>query len=70
MFGGNYTTWGFLALCLMIVAALTAVIGPAMTRLSMRFASPEAYLDFWRVHRTRPGAERAAGARGAALRPT
>ena len=33
-----------------IDAALTAVIGPAMTRLSMRFASPEAYLDFWRVH--------------------
>ena len=33
-----------------IDAALTAVIGPAMTRLSMRFASPEAYLDFWRAH--------------------
>ena len=26
MFGGNYTTWGFLALCLMMVVALTAVI--------------------------------------------
>jgi pimeloyl-ACP methyl ester carboxylesterase len=33
-----------------IDAALTAIIGPAMTRLSMRFASPDAYLDFWRVH--------------------
>lgn len=33
-----------------IDAALTAVIGPAMTRLSMRFASHEAYLDFWRAH--------------------
>lgn len=33
-----------------IDAALTAVIGPAMTRLSMRFASPDAYLDFWRAH--------------------
>jgi pimeloyl-ACP methyl ester carboxylesterase len=33
-----------------IDAALIAVIGPAMTRLSMRFASPEAYLDFWRDH--------------------
>jgi len=33
-----------------IDAALTAVIGPAMTRLSMRFASRDAYLDFWRAH--------------------
>jgi pimeloyl-ACP methyl ester carboxylesterase len=33
-----------------IDAALTAVIGPAMTRLSMRFAGPDAYLDFWRQH--------------------
>ena len=33
-----------------IDAALTAIIGPAMTRLSMRFASPDAYLDFWRAH--------------------
>jgi pimeloyl-ACP methyl ester carboxylesterase len=33
-----------------IDAALTAIIGPAMTRLSMRFRSPEAYLDFWRAH--------------------
>jgi pimeloyl-ACP methyl ester carboxylesterase len=33
-----------------IDAALTAVIGPAMTRLSMRFAGPDAYLDFWRAH--------------------
>ena len=48
-----------------IDAALTAVIGPAMARLSMRFASPEAYLDFWRPHPALgPGAERAAGARG------
>ena len=29
---------------------LTAVIGPAMTRLSMEFESREAYLDFWRPH--------------------
>jgi pimeloyl-ACP methyl ester carboxylesterase len=33
-----------------IDAALTAVIGPAMTRLSMRFTGPDAYLDFWRAH--------------------
>lgn len=33
-----------------IDAALTAVIGPAMTRLGMRFASPDAYLEFWRAH--------------------
>ena len=33
-----------------IDAALTAVLGPAMARLSMRFESPEAYLDFWRPH--------------------
>jgi pimeloyl-ACP methyl ester carboxylesterase len=33
-----------------IDAALTAIIGPAMTRLSMRFPSPDAYLDFWRAH--------------------
>lgn len=31
-------------------AALQAVIGPAMARLSMRFANDEAYLDFWRQH--------------------
>lgn len=31
-------------------AALQAVIGPAMARLSMRFAGPEGYLDFWRQH--------------------
>ncbi|MEO8827124.1 alpha/beta fold hydrolase [Lapillicoccus sp.] len=31
-------------------AAITAVSGPAMTRLSMRFASPDAYLEFWREH--------------------
>jgi pimeloyl-ACP methyl ester carboxylesterase len=33
-----------------IDAALTAVIGPAMTRLGMRFPNPDAYLDFWRDH--------------------
>ncbi len=31
-------------------AALQAGIGPAMARLSMRFANDEAYLDFWRQH--------------------
>jgi pimeloyl-ACP methyl ester carboxylesterase len=31
-------------------AALQAVIGPAMQRLSMTFDSPEAYLDFWDAH--------------------
>jgi pimeloyl-ACP methyl ester carboxylesterase len=31
-------------------AALQAVIGPAMARLSMRFADEDAYLDFWREH--------------------
>lgn len=30
-----------------IDAALQAVIGPAMTRLSMTFADTDAYLDFW-----------------------
>lgn len=29
---------------------ITAVIGPAMRRLSMTFASADAYLDFWRAH--------------------
>lgn len=33
-----------------IDAALEFVIGPAMTRLSMTFASPEAYLEFWEPH--------------------
>ena len=33
-----------------IEAALTATIGPAMQRLSMTFASPAAYLDFWTPH--------------------
>ena len=33
-----------------IDAALTAVIGPAMQRLSMRFADEQAYLDFWAPH--------------------
>ena len=31
-------------------AALTAVIGPAMERLGMRFDDRAAYLDFWRAH--------------------
>ncbi|WP_246190858.1 alpha/beta hydrolase [Agromyces agglutinans] len=30
--------------------AAKAVLGPALARLSMRFASPEAYVDFWRDH--------------------
>ncbi|GAB94744.1 pimeloyl-ACP methyl ester carboxylesterase [Kineosphaera limosa] len=33
-----------------IDAALQAVIGPAMARLSMTFADDGAYLDFWRQH--------------------
>jgi pimeloyl-ACP methyl ester carboxylesterase len=33
-----------------IDAALQQVIGPAMERLSMRFDSPGAYLDFWGRH--------------------
>jgi pimeloyl-ACP methyl ester carboxylesterase len=33
-----------------IDAALGAVIGPAMDRLSMRFASPAAYVEFWSEH--------------------
>ena len=33
-----------------IDAALQRVIGPAMERLSMQFASQEAYLDFWGQH--------------------
>ena len=33
-----------------IDAALTAVIGPAMDRLAMRFASVEDYLGFWDAH--------------------
>lgn len=33
-----------------IDAALRAVIGPAMERLSMRFASPAAYVEFWSEH--------------------
>jgi pimeloyl-ACP methyl ester carboxylesterase len=31
-------------------AALQTVLGPAMQRLSMRFDSPQAYLDFWDAH--------------------
>ena len=31
-------------------AALRSVIGPAMDRLSMRFADPAAYLAFWSAH--------------------
>lgn len=33
-----------------IDAVLTAVIGPAMTRLTMEFESREAYRDYWRAH--------------------
>jgi pimeloyl-ACP methyl ester carboxylesterase len=33
-----------------IDAALKLVIGPAMDRLSMRFASPAAYVEFWSDH--------------------
>jgi pimeloyl-ACP methyl ester carboxylesterase len=33
-----------------IDAALEAVIGPAMARLTLRFDSAEAYLDFWQAH--------------------
>ncbi|MEO7234853.1 MAG: alpha/beta hydrolase [Lapillicoccus sp.] len=33
-----------------IDALLTAVIGPAMQRLTMRFDGPDAYLGFWRDH--------------------
>ena len=39
-----------LAADLDIDATLKAVIGPAMDRLSMRFADPAAYLDFWGRH--------------------
>ncbi|HEY5846687.1 MAG TPA: hypothetical protein VIT42_07855 [Microlunatus sp.] len=37
MFGGNYTYWGFLALCLMIVVALAAVV---VARTMKRFGPP------------------------------
>ena len=46
-------------------AALQSVIGPAMDRLSMRFADPAAYLGFWSSHpamgpvSTGPGADAA-----------
>lgn len=30
--------------------ALRALLGPALQRLGMEFASPEAYLDYWRPH--------------------
>lgn len=30
--------------------ALHALLGPALQRLGMEFASPEAYLDYWRPH--------------------
>ncbi|MBW3536334.1 MAG: alpha/beta hydrolase [Actinobacteria bacterium] len=29
---------------------IKALLGPSIERLSMRFDSPEAYLDYWRVH--------------------
>jgi hypothetical protein len=35
---------------------LERVIGPAMRRLGMRFASREEYLDFWRAHPALAGA--------------
>ena len=35
---------------------LERVIGPAITRLKMRFASREEYLDFWRAHPALAGA--------------
>lgn len=31
-------------------ALVAAILGPTAERLSRRFASPEAYLDFWRLH--------------------
>jgi pimeloyl-ACP methyl ester carboxylesterase len=31
-------------------ALIDAVLGPAVARLRQTFASPEAYLDFWRAH--------------------
>lgn len=31
-------------------ALAEAVLGPALARLRMTFASPDAYLDFWRAH--------------------
>ncbi len=31
-------------------SALDALLGPAIARLSMTFASPEAYHEFWRAH--------------------
>ena len=33
-----------------IDAYMKALLGPSLERLSMRFDSPEAYLDYWRVH--------------------
>lgn len=36
--------------------ALVAAIGPAAQRLTMTFAGPEAYLDFWRPHPAFAGA--------------
>lgn len=33
-----------------IDAYIKALLGPSIERLSMRFDSPEAYRDFWRVH--------------------
>ncbi|WP_347351066.1 alpha/beta hydrolase [Intrasporangium sp.] len=47
-------------------AALRAVIGPAMDRLSMRFASPAAYVGFWSEHPALGPALR--GPAGAAVR--
>jgi pimeloyl-ACP methyl ester carboxylesterase len=37
-----------------IAAAVAAAIGPAFARLSMRFAGPEEYREFWRAHPSLP----------------
>ena len=37
-------------------ALTSAILGPTAARLSMTFASPEAYLDFWRPHPAFAGA--------------
>ncbi len=49
-------------------AAITAVIGPAMRRLSMRFASDEDYLQFWAEHPAVGPLSREDSAPGQALR--
>ena len=37
-------------------AVLEAIVGPAIARLSMEFASEEAYFEFWRAHPALAGA--------------